>query len=59
VPEGYLAGKAHQKIEADGHNHINGHVIGQIDIIIFKKERKQGQKNDESTKPEDDHTGGK
>jgi hypothetical protein len=59
VPEGYLSGIAHQKIEADGHDHVNGHIIGQIDIIIFKKERKQSQKNDKSTKPEDNYTGGK
>jgi hypothetical protein len=57
MPGGNLAGMAHQQIEADDDNHIDGHIIGHVDIIIFKQKGKEGQKNNEGTEPKDDHTG--
>ncbi len=52
-----LAGVTHQKVQTDHHDHVDGHVIGHIDIIIFCKEGKCGQKNDQYNKPESNNTG--
>jgi len=47
---------AHEDVEADGNNDVDGHVVGQIDIIVLEEEGKEGKKGHEDNKPEKGHS---
>jgi hypothetical protein len=42
-----------QEVEANGNDHIDSHVVGHIDIVVFEEKGKEGKKGDEDEKPEE------
>ena len=52
MSQGYLAGVPYQEIEADGHEDVNRYVIGNVNVIILKKEGVEGKEKDEEDEPE-------
>jgi hypothetical protein len=59
MTEGDLTRVADEKIKPNSYEHVNGHVIGYVDIIVLDQERKCCEKKDEDRKPEDSYTRGK
>jgi len=44
VSEGDLPCVAHENVEADGNDDVDGHVVGHIDIIVLKRKGKRARK---------------
>ena len=57
MTERNLPGIAHQKVQADNHDNIDGHVVGYVYIVVFNQEWECNQENQQGTEPEKDDAG--